>query len=651
MKRRWIVDGALIAVIALAVRLIYVLQLSKTPFFEHPVVDAQYHDAWAREILRLGIGHEGVFFRAPLYPYFLALVYAMTNGSFLWARLFQAFLGSLTAVLTYGLGREITGQRRVGLVAGFGAALYGMMVYFDGELRVETLFIPLLLASLLAYAKFRNRRRLGLLALTGLFLGLAAITRPSALVILFICIADLLLADHQLKTLSSWKKRPANILLLLGCCSMPILPVAYHNSHTGGDAVLIAASGGINFYIGNNPQADGLHSIMPGFGATWDVPEVSLPAYQAAGRTLKLSEINHHYSRLAWQYIWQNPLAAGGLFVKKIFAFWNRLEISNNRDLYFFKYETRIMPHLRLFSFWIVGPLGLLGLWIGWRRRLLPGWFLGIIPVYMLSVAAFFVTARFRAPMIPLLLICAAMALFQLIERRIKILDHQRLIDFITLLLPFLFVNSNPWSLRTENPAHAYFCLGNAYLDAEKLEQARDAFQSARAADSLYPRAHLNLGVIAYRSGDSAKAEAEYQRELVLYPREFRALNNLGVLRYNAGRSVEAADYYQRALDMAPYFSDARINVAQCRFKQGMEEAEKGHLESAEIYFREAIEGEDDNALYHYNYALTLGKMGRAEEARTHLEATLKLKPDLEEARRLLRDLQEILARRSQTTP
>ncbi len=651
MKRRWIVDGGLIAVIALAVRLIYILQLSRTPFFDHPVVDAQYHDAWAREILRLGMGHEGVFFRAPLYPYFLALAYAITNCSFLWARIFQAFLGSLTAVLTYGLGREITGQRRVGLVAGIGAALYGMLVYFDGELLVEPLFIPLLVASLLAYAKFRNGRRLGLLALAGLFLGLAAITRPSALVVFPIFILDIILSKPRRPGHFPWKTRMTSILPLLFCGSLPIAPVAYHNFQQGGDAVVIAGSGGINFYIGNNPQADGLHSIMPGFGATWDVPAISYPAYQAAHRTLKLSEVNSYYSQLAWQYILQNPSAALKLFVKKIFAFWNRLEISNNRDLYFFKNETQIMPYLRLLGFWMVGPLGLLGLWVGWRRRLLPGWFLAIIPVYMLSVAAFFVTARFRAPMIPLLLICAAAALFELAARRDNILNRYRLTNSIVLLLSFLFVNSNPWKLRAENPAHAYFCLGNAYLDAGKLEQARDAFQSAQATDSLYPRAHLNLGVIAYKNSDPVEAEAEYQCELVLYPREFRALNNLGVLRYNAGRLVEAADYYRRALDMAPYFSDARINLAQCRFKQGMEEAEKGNLESAEIYFREAVEGEDNNALYHYNYALTLGKLGRAEEARTHLQAALRLKPDFAEARRLLRGLQEILAQRSQTTP
>jgi len=638
----------MIAAIAFAVRIIYVVQLSKTPFFEHPVVDAQYHDAWAREILRLGIGQEGAFFRAPLYPYFLALIYSMTDSSFLWARIFQALLGSLTAVLTYGLGREITGQRRVGLVAGIGAAFYGMLVYFDGELLVETLFIPLLLASFLAYAKYRNGYRLGWLALGGLFLGLAAITRASALVIFPIFILDILLAKPQL---FPWKTRAASILLLLFCGSLPIAPVAYHNFRQSGDSVVIAGSGGINFYIGNNPQADGLHSIMPGFGATWDVPAISYQAYQAAHRTLKLSEVNSYYSQLAWQYIQQNPSAALKLFVKKMFAFWNRLEISNNRDLYFFQNETRFMPYLRLLGFWIVGPLGLLGLWAGWRRRLLPGWFMGIIPVYVLSVAAFFVTARFRAPMIPLLLICAAVALFHLIEKRERILDRHRLTAVFVLFLAFLFVNTNPWKLRAENPAHALFCLGIAYLDAAQMEKAVDAFQSSLSADSLYPRSHLNLGVIAYRRGDAAKAEAEYRRELTHYPSEFRALNNLGVLSFEAGDLAAAANYYQQSLDMAPYFSDARINLAQCRFRQGMKAAEEGDLQSAAGYFREANELEGGNSLYHYNYALTLGKLGRAEEARQQLEFSLKLKPDLEEARRLLKSLQEILAGRSQAAP
>jgi Tfp pilus assembly protein PilF/4-amino-4-deoxy-L-arabinose transferase-like glycosyltransferase len=615
-KAHWL-DAAMIATLALAVRLIYVFQLSHTVFFDHPVVDAQYHDAWAREILRLGIGHEGIFFRAPLYPYFLALVYALSDGSFLWARWAQAALGGLTAGMTYLLAWELTRRRRIACAAGIGAALYGILVYFDGELLVETLLTPLLLSSLWAYAKYRRSRQPLHIALSGFFLGMAAITRPSVLVIAPLLCADLIFSDIYTGLPRRFKSTMlAYAALTLGAL-LPISPVARYNLLKGSDSAIIAASGGINFYIGNNPQADGLHSAMPGLGAVWDVPAGSFRAYQVSGRVLKLTEVNDYYADLGWQFIFDQPLTALELLAKKFFAFWNRLEISNNRDLYFFKGETAIMPVLRLLGFWIVGPLGLAGLWIAWRRKLLPGWFLGIIPVYMLGVIAFFVTARFRAPLIPLLLICASIALFQLMEQRKALFDRRRLADFAILALGAGFVNTNPWHLQKENPAHAYFCLGMAHLDAGDLDSAQWAFQSSISSDLHYPRAHLNLGVIAYRKGDAPTAEKEYQDELSLHPGEFRALNNLGVLRYESGRLSEAAEFYQEALNMAPYFEDARINLAQVRFRFSIAEVEKG------------------------NFAAARAQLGEA----------LRLRPDFEAARKLMNELDRASSGESQLSP
>ena len=642
-------DPFLIAGLAFLVRLIYVLQLSRTIFFGHPVVDAEFHDAWAREILEQGIGHEGVYFRAPLYPYFLALVYALSNGSFMAARMAQALLGSLTAALTYLLGLEISGQRRIALAAGIGAAWYGMLIYFDGELLVETLFIPLLLASCWTYAKARRQRKPLVCLLSGFLLGLAAITRPSALLITPIFIIDFLMRGGKAEPLFRGRRLPGASLLFVGCL-LPILPVAWHNVQQG-DAVLIASSGGINFYIGNHAQADGLHSLLPGLGAIWDVPAASYRAYQSEGKVLKPSETSRYYSGLAWQFILGRPLDALRLFLKKFFAFWNRLEISNNRDLYFFMHETAIMPYLRLLGFWIVGPLGLLGGWIGWRRRMLPGWLLWFVPIYMLSVMAFFVTARFRAPMIPFLLICAALAIFQMAERRSRFWDRRRVADLAMLILAAVFVNTNPWRLRAENPAHANFCLGNAYLDADNLEAARSGFQAALQADSLYPQAHLNLGVIAYRRGDLRRAEEEYQRELALYPNDARAMNNLGVLRDEAGRYREAGELYNKALEHEPYYEDARINLAQCLFQQGMDQAQAGQIESALGFFSRAVAIAGGNALYRYNYALALGRLGYASAAQEQLEKALSLKPDFQAARDLLRKTKNAISGSGEPQP
>lgn len=632
-------DVLLVAIPALAVRLVYIFQLANTPFFTHPIVDAEYHDAWAREILRLGVGHEGVYFRAPLYPYFLALIYSLTNGGYFAVRLAQAFLGTSTTVLTYLLGWELTQRRAVALLAGIGTALYGMLVYFDGELLIETLFIPLLISAAWSYARNRIEKNSLQLLCPGVFLGLAAITRPSALVLLPILILDQLFAQEIRVAVPRPIKRSARAFVLMTGCFLPIFPVTWHNVQKGGDFVLIANQGGINLYIGNNPSADGLHSVVPGMGTNWDVPLISYLAYGAQGRLLKPSEVSAYYSRSALHFIATQPLPAIKLSAKKFCAFWNRLEVSNNRDLYFFIGETQIMPYLRRFGFWLVGPFGLLGLCLGWQKKLLPHWFLAFVLLYSLSVIAFFVTARFRAPLIPFLLICAAAALMQLFEKRDRFMDAKRIRHFAILFLFGIFVNTNPWGIEAENPAHAHFCLGSVYLKENKLDLARREYHLALAADSTYRQIHLNLGVAAYAEGDLKTAEAEYLAELRLNPNDARALNNLGVIRFEQGELDSARTLYETALNILPYYQDAKINLAQCCFKLGIAAAGKDQTETAADYFSRAVELDAGKAYYHYNYALALGRLGFADAAERHLVEALRIMPRFTEARDLLQKL------------
>lgn len=628
--------------LALIVRIIYVSQLAATPFFDSPIVDAEYHDAWAREILSQGIGHEGVFFRAPLYPYFLALIYSLSGGSYLAARLAQCLLGTATAILTYLLALSFTKRRAAALIAGFGAASYGMLVYFDGELLVETLFTPLLLAGCLAYVQARKRGELSWHLLVGILLGLAAITRPSALVLLPILAMDALFVTRLPTKEPSLRRRLTHSLVLLIGCFLPIVPVTWHNFYQGGDFVLVASQGGVNAYIGNNSQADGLHSYLPGLGSNWDVPSASHQAYQAESRVLRPSEVSQYYYSLARRFVVNEPLAWAKLTLKKFWALWSRWEISNNRDLYFFKNETAVLPFLRLIGFWIVAPLGLLGWWVGRREKLIPGWFFWSIPAYMLSVIAFFVSARFRIPLVPFLLICAGMALTSLFERRKGIFDRQRVIDFSVLLVLGLFVNTNPWGLHRENPAHSYFSLGNAYLKSGHLEASRQAYRSALEADSTYLQVHLNLGVVSYREGNLEEAAREYQQELELSPSDVRATNNLGIIRFEKGRLDEARMLFQKALDRQPYFDDARINLAQVVFKLGMGKASAGETVAAAEHFAKACALDGEKALYHYNYALALGKLGYAAPAREHLQEALRIKPDFDTARDLLERIETL---------
>src|ERR1700674_3783215 len=72
--------------VALVVRLIHVWQLRRSPFFDILLGDAHGYDEWARRIAGGEWMGRDVFYQAPLYPYFLGVIYAGVGHSLLAVR-------------------------------------------------------------------------------------------------------------------------------------------------------------------------------------------------------------------------------------------------------------------------------------------------------------------------------------------------------------------------------------------------------------------------------------------------------------------------------------------------------------------------------------------------------------------------------------
>src|SRR5688572_7874188 len=140
--------AVIIFLIALAVRLLHIWQLKSTPYFDTLLGDAGGYDKWA---MRLASGDwigSDVFYQAPLYPYFLGIVYAIFGRDLLIVRIIQALVGSASCVLV-GLacarlfsppspGLRWPGKR-VGLVAGLALALWAPAIFFDSLLQKAVL--------------------------------------------------------------------------------------------------------------------------------------------------------------------------------------------------------------------------------------------------------------------------------------------------------------------------------------------------------------------------------------------------------------------------------------------------------------------------------------------------------------------------------
>ena len=238
---------------ALALRALAIWQLSGSLLFETIIGDGRNYDLWAREIVAgEWIGRE-VFYQAPLYPYFLAVVYSVAGVDPLVLRAVQVALGSTSCVLLAWAGWRFFSMR-VGIVAGLLLALYPPAVFSDVSVEKSVLDLFLVCALLFVLGGIRGRPRLRQCVALGSVLGALALTRENTLVF-----AAVLLPWLLLRPAPSGSRRLAATTAFAAGLALLLLPVALRNAAVGGGFHLTTSQFGPNFFIGNNAAADGTY--------------------------------------------------------------------------------------------------------------------------------------------------------------------------------------------------------------------------------------------------------------------------------------------------------------------------------------------------------------------------------------------------------
>ena len=508
-------DAIALALVALAflLRVVYIFEQRANPFFELPLLDSLYHFEWAQSLAAGEPYQEGPFFRAPLYPWLLGSEMRILGFGFLGMRLFQAGLGALTTWLTYLLGRRAFG-RGAGRLAALLVACNWVLVYFDGELLIPTLAIPLNLLALYLTLGLGQRPAPRALVLAGMAWGLAALARPNVLLLLP-CLFFWLVWGEPHKRLLGVRR---GLLLALGVL-LPILPITSYNLLVGGDRVLISSQAGVNLWIGNNPASDGSTAIVPGTRPGWwdGFHDAIALAEAAEGRSLAPSEVSAHYGRKTLDFWFEEPRAALELFVWKLRLFSSRYELGNNQDVRFFSRRySRVMDWLPP-SWLLLLPLGGVGLMLALRRRqeLFPLW--GFVPVYGASVVLFFVCSRFRAPLLPVLAILGAEALVQ----GWRALKARRFGNFglglgLAVLLGLLVAPIPERIDRTD--AKGLWQLGMYELEQGQANEALPWLYQSVEANPRFWIARRDLGLALRDTAQARAAQDQWSAALALQP-------------------------------------------------------------------------------------------------------------------------------------
>jgi len=188
---RSILPLLVILLLGVALRIFYLVEIHDSPDFTRPLLDAAYHDYWARGIalgdwtLPRGVPSPRItstpFFRPPGYPYFLGLLYSITSGSHTGTKIIQMLFGLLNVCLAFQLCRRLF-DRRSGLILAFFMATYWIFIFYEAELLAPTLLVTLSLSFLLLLQSWFVKGGFPRAFLSGIVLGLMALTSPNYLV-------------------------------------------------------------------------------------------------------------------------------------------------------------------------------------------------------------------------------------------------------------------------------------------------------------------------------------------------------------------------------------------------------------------------------------------------------------------------------------
>ncbi len=563
-QRGFVVWLVLIGVVAFGVRVVHFVQIREIPFFTVPVGDAAAYLHWAADLAAGKGGESRSFYQAPAYSYFLAVILKGVGPNAWMIRLVQGLMGSLACVGLGVAGGRFFG-RGVGLAAGALLALYAPAVFFDGIVQKASLGLALTCLLLLIVSGIHARAmegrrppvRTGVAWLaTGLVLAVLALTRENALLWFVPVLAWLWLHDRG----ASVGLRTVWSLAFVAGLAALLVPVGLRNYRVDGSFAVTTVQAGPNFYIGNSEIATGRYvPLVRGHESPpFERADAEVLASQAAGRPLSPGEVSRFWWGRSWEFIRGHTGQWLALLGYKALLTWNAFEVPDTESYYLYAEWSVLLRMLgSVMHFGVLCPVAVMGMVLTWsRRRGLWLLYLLILTVTV-SVAAFYVLARYRYPLVPFLALFAgaglerAHAAFRTFQRRSVV--RPLVAGFVAAVV----VN---WPINPERTLYAMACqnLGAVLAQEGRLSEATAWFERAAAMEPDSAEVHLNLGMAYAVQNRFVEAEKHYRAALRLEPALIHAHYNLAVALEALGLPAEAAEQYRRALEVDPGDADAR---------------------------------------------------------------------------------------------
>jgi tetratricopeptide (TPR) repeat protein len=460
----------------------------------------------------------------------------------------------------------------------------------------------------------------------GIVLGGLGLTRENALV--FVAVILVWIAARQEPAgMHAWRgwltrARATEAAALVLGVAVILAPVAARNYAIGGGFYVTTAQFGPNFYIGNNPRSDGTYmSLRPGRGAPeYERQDATELAEHALGRRLTPSEVSSYWSNRALDFIGSQPGAWLRLTGRKVALLWNADEMLDTESQESHAEWSTVLSVGGWFGhFGLLVPLALLGVIATWHGRTRFWLLYAMIIAYAVSVIAFYVFARYRFPLVPLLMLFASAGLCALPTLFRASSPARRWVLVATLAAVAIFVN---WPILSTSMMRAVTenNLAVALQEDGRLDDAIGHYRRSAELRADYAPAYNNMGTALRAQGRVQEAVASYERALHVMPDYPDAHYNLGNALLEQNRPGEAADHLRAARLLLPNSAGVHNNLGKAL-------AEQGRLEEAATELRQAVALEPGSARAHHNLGNVLASRGDLNEARAHLQRAFEIDP------------------------
>ena len=601
-------------VLAFAIRLLVLIQFSQSPHFIPDGDDMKFYSDWALRITHGQWTDHKAFYGLPGYAFCLAAIYKVSGGLDPFAAgLLQALLDAGVATLLYLIARTVfapTPEEKDDRLAaarphviGGGAALAWMG--FAPAQAFSMILMPTIWLVLAYYLcvwwAVKTQRSSWWQPWLALGIGVGVVAMLVATILFavpLLLVAIFLSVERGGPRRARLPKIAAALLALVGGIYLGAAPAWLHNYFVAHEPVMLSAHSGINFWVGNNPTANGYPKMPPGIRSSQEgmLRDSITVAEKTMGRTLTRAEVSRFWSAKANAYIRENRPAWLRLMAVKFGNFWNAFQYDDVGAMKRLSDDGVLPPGLR---FGLIAALGLAGMlpamWLFPRAR----WVAAAVVLHMCALLPVFVTERYRLAAVPGLMVLAAFGLWQL------------------------------WA----NLVRGRWLGAGAYL---AVAAGTATFVSIpRTEPGLWSLDFYNAGIRSLASGDLALAERNFATAYAYVPdnTEVRfALGNLWLEKSNrtlepkarAIARARAKDFYKRTLELNPRHPSTLSNL-------GVLALEEERWELAEKFFASSSEAEPDDAKTYYLLARARFESGKTDAAKTALGKALEMRPHQKE--------------------